>query len=99
MKNKSINRSILPVIVLIAVFAVAPLVVGVKNNYMINILCSFCYYGIMCCSLNLLLGFTGQISMGHAAFMMIGGYTYAILVKFHGVNSWRDCSLARPAAS
>ena len=45
MKNKSINRSILPVIVLIAVFAVAPLVVGVKNNYMINILCSFCYYG------------------------------------------------------
>ena len=86
MKNRSINKSILPVIVLIAVFAVAPLVVGVKNNYMINILCSFCYYGIMCCSLNLLLGFTGQISMGHAAFMMIGGYTYAILVKFHGVN-------------
>lgn len=86
MKNRSINKSILPVIVLIAVFAVAPLVVGVKNNYMINILCAFCYYGIMCCSLNLLLGFTGQISMGHAAFMMIGGYTYAILVKFHGVN-------------
>ena len=35
-------------------------------------------------SLNLLLGFTGQISIGHSAFFGIGAYTLAILVSDHG---------------
>ena len=37
-------------------------------------------------SLNLLLGFTGLISIGHSAFFGIGAYTTAILVDDHG---WR----------
>lgn len=32
-------------------------------------------------SLNLVLGFTGQISIGHSAFFGLGGYTAAILIK------------------
>ena len=36
--------------------------------------------------LNLLTGYTGQISLGHGAFMAIGGYTTAILVADHGVR-------------
>lgn len=35
-------------------------------------------------SLNLVLGFTGQISIGHSAFFGIGGYTAAILIKEYG---------------
>jgi branched-chain amino acid transport system permease protein len=35
-------------------------------------------------SLNLVLGFAGQISIGHSAFFGIGAYTTAILVKDHG---------------
>ena len=31
------------------------------------------------------LGYTGQISIGHGAFMAIGGYTTAILMANHGV--------------
>lgn len=34
-------------------------------------------------SLNLLIGFTGQISIGHSAFFGIGAYTLAILVADH----------------
>lgn len=34
-------------------------------------------------SLNLLIGFTGQISIGHSAFFGIGAYTTAILVDTH----------------
>lgn len=34
--------------------------------------------------LNLLTGYTGQISLGHGAFMAIGGYTTAILAANHG---------------
>jgi len=35
-------------------------------------------------SLNLLIGFTGQISIGHSAFFGLGAYTLAILVEDHG---------------
>lgn len=36
-------------------------------------------------SLNLLLGYAGLVSFGHAAYFGIGAYTCAILVKTHGV--------------
>lgn len=35
-------------------------------------------------SLNLLIGFTGQISIGHSAFFGVGAYTTAILMDTHG---------------
>ena len=38
-------------------------------------------YFIALLGLNLLTGITGQISLGHGAFMLIGGYTTAILVS------------------
>jgi branched-chain amino acid transport system permease protein len=41
-------------------------------------------YAISAEGLNLLMGIGGQISLGHAAFMAIGGFTSAVLVmKFH----------------
>jgi branched-chain amino acid transport system permease protein len=64
---------------------IVPFFIGTRNNYLMNILISFCYYGIMAASLNLVNGYTGQINMGHGAFMAIGGYTYAILSKTFGV--------------
>jgi branched-chain amino acid transport system permease protein len=36
--------------------------------------------------LNILTGYTGQLSLGHGAFMAIGGYTTAILAHDHGWN-------------
>ena len=36
--------------------------------------------------LNVLTGYTGQISLGHGAFMAVGGYTTAILMADHGVR-------------
>ena len=36
--------------------------------------------------LNIVTGYTGQISLGHGALMAIGGYTTAILVRDHGVQ-------------
>ncbi len=44
-------------------------------------------YAISVEGLNLLLGVAGQISLGHAAFMAIGGYTSALLVMKLGVPS------------
>ena len=38
--------------------------------------------------LNVLLGYTGQISLGHAAFLGVGGYTYSFLVMVHHWPFW-----------
>ena len=49
----------------------------------------FAYVGIYLIALtglNILTGYTGQISLGHGAFMAIGGYTTAILMLDHGVK-------------
>ena len=43
-------------------------------------------YFIAILGLNIVTGYTGQISLGHGAFMAIGGYTTAILVSEHGVR-------------
>jgi len=43
-------------------------------------------YFIALLGLNVLTGFTGQISLGHGAFMLIGGYTTAILISDQGLK-------------
>jgi branched-chain amino acid transport system permease protein len=44
--------------------------------------------------LNLLTGFTGQISLGHAAFIGVGAYTSAILITRFGISFWLSIPLA-----
>jgi len=44
--------------------------------------------------LNLLTGFTGQISLGHAAFMGVGAYTSAILITRVGIPFWWTVPMA-----
>ena len=44
--------------------------------------------------LNLLTGFTGQISLGHAAFVGVGAYTSAILVTRLGFSFWLSIPFA-----
>jgi branched-chain amino acid transport system permease protein len=46
-------------------------------------------------SLNLLLGYTGLVSFGHAAYFGVGAYTCAILMKTHGISF----ALGLPAAA
>ncbi|HNV34460.1 MAG TPA: branched-chain amino acid ABC transporter permease [Bacillota bacterium] len=48
--------------------------------YPVGILTIFCINAILALSWNLVAGFTGQFSMGHAGFMAIGAYTSALLM-------------------
>jgi branched-chain amino acid transport system permease protein len=45
-------------------------------------------YCLMTMGLSLLMGYAGQISIGHAAFYGIGAYTSAILTAQYGLNPW-----------
>jgi branched-chain amino acid transport system permease protein len=49
--------------------------------------------------LNLLTGFTGQISLGHAAFIGVGAYTSAILITRVGIAFWWSIPLAGAVAA
>ena len=69
-KTKKSTWTVIGIMIVIALLA--PIIVGRKNNYLLNILISYCYFGILASSLNLLMGYTGQTSLGHAAFMAIG---------------------------
>jgi len=55
------------------------------SKYMISIMIEVGIAVIACHGLNILTGFTGQISLGHAAFMGVGAYTCSILVGQAGV--------------
>jgi branched-chain amino acid transport system permease protein len=59
----------------------APLRAG---DYLLSQLSFICMYAVGAVGLMLLTGYTGQISLGHAAFLAIGAYTSAILTS-HGV--------------
>lgn len=54
----------------------APFAAG---EYMMSQLQFICIYSIVGLGLMLLVGFTGQISLGHAAFLAIGAYTEALM--------------------
>jgi branched-chain amino acid transport system permease protein len=63
------------------------------NNYYFTLLNIIGIHAILVVGLNLLLGYAGQISLGHAAFFGLGAYTSGILTATWGVNPW----LALPA--
>lgn len=69
----------------IAVVAVVPFV---ANDYYLNVLIFCGLYGIMALGLNLLVGYTGQISFGHNAFVGLGAYASAILTVKLGWPVW-----------
>ncbi|MCG6880477.1 MAG: branched-chain amino acid ABC transporter permease [Deltaproteobacteria bacterium] len=60
----------------------------VANAYMLYVANMIGFAVIAAIGLNILTGFTGQISLGHAAFAGVGGYTSAILVTQLGFSFW-----------
>lgn len=58
------------------------------NAYMLYVANMIGFAIIGAIGLNLLTGFTGQISLGHAAFLGVGAYTSAILVTRWGFSFW-----------
>jgi branched-chain amino acid transport system permease protein len=56
------------------------------SNYHQGLGARVAVYFIAILGLNILTGYTGQISIGHGAFMAIGGYTTAIMSHSHHTN-------------
>lgn len=95
MKIQKIKKRILPLLLIAALYGI-PLFV--KNQYMLRIGVYVCIYSILACSLNLISGVCGQVSMGHAAFYGIGAYASALAAIHFGIN-WVVCVIAAAIAA
>jgi len=71
---KAKNLKALIGIILIYVIVQALIMVGIVDDYYQILLVMICLNIILSVSLNLITGFTGQFSLGHAGFMAIGAY-------------------------
>ncbi|HMN65430.1 MAG TPA: branched-chain amino acid ABC transporter permease [Burkholderiaceae bacterium] len=72
----------------VLLLCLAPLKIGgteLLSSYQLNLLIQIGYYGIAALGLNILVGFTGQISLGHAAFFGFGAFASAWLNNRWGV--------------
>lgn len=73
-------------LILLAVFSVLPLL-GL-SSYVMHILIFVIMWAVIGMAWNLLGGYCGQVSFGHAAFFGIGAYTSGILYSKLGVSAW-----------
>jgi branched-chain amino acid transport system permease protein len=65
------------------------LIAGVlHNDYDLTLINFIGIHTLLVVGLNLLMGYAGQISLGHAAFFGLGAYTSGILTATYGVNPW-----------
>jgi branched-chain amino acid transport system permease protein len=73
-------RKYLPILAVLLFVVVVQLVISAGGaNYYLTQLTMSAYYSLVIVGLCLLMGYAGQISLGHAGFFAIGGYTSAVL--------------------
>jgi len=75
------------VVGVVALLALVPVYAATTGNYfLMSLFTRIVILAMAAVSLNLIMGFGGMVSFGHAAYLGIGGYVIGILAK-EGVNS------------
>jgi len=84
--NKTTKSNLLTYSMVIVVYIVVQILVGTGNisSLMKGLLVPLCVYVIAAISLNLVVGISGELSLGHAGFMCVGAYSssfFSVLTK------------------
>jgi branched-chain amino acid transport system permease protein len=87
------------VALMVSVSAVAAYPFLAPNPYFLHVVIVGCTFAILAASWDLLYGYAGQLSFGHAAFFGIGGYTSALLALHLNISPWLGLVLGGLAAS
>ena len=80
------NRKTLIAAVGLAVLAVAPFYIS--NPYYIHMIGTIMIYAILLYGLDIVVGYTGQVSLGHAGLFGVGSYTAGVLFLKLGAPLW-----------
>lgn len=81
--NRFRKTLILSAVVLVLLIPLIP-----QNPFYQNLIIMMFFWAMLASAWNLLGGFAGQISLGHAAFFGIGAYTSTILYLTFGLSPW-----------
>ncbi len=76
------NTALALTVIFLAVLASLPFLVGNYTLYVLNLIA---IHAIVAIGLNILVGYTGQISLGHAGFFAIGAYSCVLLMVKGGL--------------
>lgn len=79
-------------VALMALAALLPLVV--RDQYLLHIAIMVLFYAVLASSLNLVVGYVGEFSLGHTAFLGTGAYAAAILSTQYGWPMWATVPVA-----
>ncbi|HEX4827314.1 MAG TPA: branched-chain amino acid ABC transporter permease [Xanthobacteraceae bacterium] len=81
-----LSHRLVPVVAMAAIVVLLPLLF--PSAYYYRVAALVFVFALASIGLNLLMGFAGQVSLGHAGFMGIGAYAVAIGPTHLGVPSW-----------
>ncbi len=91
------TRRLLPAVLGAAVLVAVPLTV--KNSFFLHVCILILLWTVLGAAWNVLGGFAGQVSFGHAAFFAVGAYTTIILYLRGGLAPWWGIPLGGLAAA
>ena len=77
--------------VVLAVLVIAPVF---ANDYLLTVLIVILYFAYTGQAWNILMGFAGQLSLGHALYVGLGAYTTAALYVHFGIGPWLGMPVA-----
>ncbi|HLS56290.1 MAG TPA: branched-chain amino acid ABC transporter permease [Zeimonas sp.] len=78
-------RSRVALLVLLAVLLVLPLAL---DRYLLSVMILILFFAFVGQAWNIMMGFCGQLSLGHALYVGLGAYTAAALYQHFGVIPW-----------
>ncbi|WP_326514498.1 branched-chain amino acid ABC transporter permease [Clostridium intestinale] len=81
------NNKILNIALIIIIFLLLIVANGNLDSYVVRILNLCAIYSVLGLSMNLINGFTGMFSLGHAGFIAVGAYTTALLTMTEKVKT------------
>jgi branched-chain amino acid transport system permease protein len=79
------RRGVLLLALLLAVLVAAP---WLANDYLLTVLITILYFAYAGQAWNVMMGFAGQLSLGHAIYVGLGAYAAAALYVHFGVGPW-----------
>lgn len=89
------RRALVLLAILLIALIGAPLLV---NDYLLTVLILILYFAYLGQAWNIMMGFVGQLSLGHALYVGLGAYTSAALFVHFGIGPWIGLLAAVPIA-
>ena len=90
------RRTMIWLAALFVALLIAPWIV---NDYLVTVLILIFYLAYTGQAWNIMMGFAGQLSLGHAIYAGLGAYIAAVLFTRYGVGPWLGFLAAMPVAA